>query len=316
ELLVTTYGLPRYRDVDPTLIVGLSFLLMYGLMFGDVGHGALLALAGAGLWRFMKDRALRDLGVIVLWAGAASVLCGFLYGSLFGIDVEALSVLAHVGSLHWEGPLSQPMYLLTAPILIGVFMVAAGMTANLANRVRNGDASGGLLDRFGGMGLVFYAAALLITAAAWRFGGGRWVWIAAAVFLAGPLLVLFLKEIVHRVLHPSKDEGLAMAAVNGAFEVMETLMSFLTNTVSFSRVGAFALAHGGLSLAVYTLAEIVRGAPGGVLWGAAAVALGNLLILALEGLIVFVQCMRLEYYEFFSKFFEGGGKRYSPFRVG
>jgi V/A-type H+-transporting ATPase subunit I len=98
--------------------------------------------------------------------------------------------------------------------------------------------------------------------------------------------------------------------------VLETVMTFLTNTVSFSRVGAFALAHGGLSLAVYTLAGIVRDTAGGAVWSAVVIVLGNLLVLALEGLIVFVQCMRLEYYEFFSKFFEGGGKRYSPFRVG
>jgi V/A-type H+-transporting ATPase subunit I len=316
ELLVTTYGLPRYRDVEPSLLVAASFLLMYGLMFGDVGHGALLALAGVVLWRCMKDEAMRDLGAIVTYAGIASVLCGFLYGSFFGVDIEALSVLAHVGGLHWEGPLSQPMYLLAAPILIGVAMVTIGMLANVVNRYRNGDRAGALLDRFGGMGLLFYWGAIAVGLSYFVFGGGTLLVVLAALFLAGPLLVLFLKEIVHHFRHPSKEEGLAMTAVNGGFEVMETLMAFLTNTVSFSRVGAFALAHGGLSLAVYTLADIVRESAGGTVWSACVIILGNVLILALEGLIVFVQCMRLEYYEFFSKFFEGGGKRYSPFRVG
>lgn len=316
ELLVTTYGLPRYRDVEPSLLVAASFLLMYGLMFGDVGHGALLALTGAVLWRWMKDEAMRDLGAIVTYAGIASVACGFLYGSFFGIDIESLSILGHFHKLHWEGPLSQPMYVLAAPILIGIAMVTAGMVANVAGRIRNGDGKGAMLDRFGGLGLVFYWGAIAVGLGYVLFGGGVALWTIAAVLLIGPLVALFLKEIIHHFRHPSKDEGLGMTAVNGGFEVMETVMTFLTNTVSFSRVGAFALAHGGLSLAVYTLAGIVRDTTGGAIWSAVIIVLGNLLILALEGLIVFVQCMRLEYYEFFSKFFEGGGKRYSPFRVG
>ena len=316
ELLVTTYGLPRYRDVEPSLLVAASFLLMYGLMFGDVGHGALLALTGVALWRWMKDEAMRDLGAIVTYAGIASVACGFLYGSFFGIDIESLSILGHFHKLHWEGPLSQPMYVLAAPILIGIAMVTAGMVANVAGRLRNGDGKGALLDRFGGLGLVFYWGAIAVGLGYVLFGGGVALWTIAAVLLIGPLVALFLKEIIHHFRHPSKDEGLGMTAVNGGFEVMETVMTFLTNTVSFSRVGAFALAHGGLSLAVYTLAGIVHDAAGGAVWSAVIIVLGNLLILALEGLIVFVQCMRLEYYEFFSKFFEGGGKRYSPFRVG
>lgn len=316
ELLVTTYGLPRYRDVEPSLLVAASFLLMYGLMFGDVGHGALLAIVGFIMWRTMKDEAMRDLGAIVTYAGTSSVICGFLYGSFFGIDIESLSILGQFHDLHWEGPLSQPMYLLCAPILIGIALVSAGMVANVVGRWRNGDGSGAFLDRFGGLGLVFYWGAILVGIVYYVSGLTVIFWVTVALLLVGPLVALFVKEIVHHFKHPSKEEGLGMTAVNGGFEVMETVMTFLTNTVSFSRVGAFALAHGGLSLAVYTLAGIVHDSPGGTVWSACVVVLGNLLILALEGLIVFVQCMRLEYYEFFSKFFEGGGKRYSPFRVG
>ena len=100
------------------------------------------------------------------------------------------------------------------------------------------------------------------------------------------------------------------------FEVFHTLLSFLSNTASFVRLAAFALNHVGLCLAVMMLGQMVEGLPGGGIIKWVILIVGHLVIVALEGLIVFIQTLRLEYYEFFSKFYSGGGKAFVPMKWG
>ena len=98
-------------------------------------------------------------------------------------------------------------------------------------------------------------------------------------------------------------------------DVMDVVIRYLASTVSFVRTAAFALAHGGLFIAVFSLADILGQLKGGGLWYWVAIIVGNVIIIALEGLVVSIQTIRLEYYEFFSKFFKGGGERFQPLKV-
>jgi V/A-type H+-transporting ATPase subunit I len=307
QLLVTGFGYPRHSEIQPTILVAISFLTMYGMMFGDVGQGAVLAIGGFVTRKRARDQQIRDLGTIICYAGIAAIVFGFLYGSVFG--KEMLRPL-------WLRPMENVLTLLEIPVALGVLMISIGILVNIVNKFRRGDYFDGVVDRFGVVGIIFYWGAIGLGLRFALLGSGSIV--LAVLLIVAPLLLLFLRElIVGRLIHKGHEsEGPMVELMTGGVEVLETLTGFLANTVSFARVGAFALAHAGLCLAVYSLQAVVRDLPAGVLWSGIVIVLGNAFVILLEGLVAFVQCLRLEYYEFFSKFFGGDGKRYNPFKVG
>jgi V/A-type H+-transporting ATPase subunit I len=306
QLLVTTYARPRYEEVDPTLLIMLTFPLLFGAMFGDVGHGLVLVLLG-GLVASRRVRALRglaSLGTIIVACGLVATLFGFLYGSIFGLE-NVLPAL-------WIRPMDNIMQILVVAIGAGVVLLSVGFLLGILNAWRARDWGRLLFDHNGVAGLVLY----------WSLIG-----LAAAVFISGflvrPLvfvvpavvagLAVMFSEVLTRLIaghRPLVEGELGTYAIGTIFELFETLISLLSNSLSYVRVGAFAVAHAGLSAVVFILAEMVSPTRGVGYW--IVVALGNLFVIGFEGLIVGIQTMRLEYYELFSKFFAGGGMCYQP----
>jgi V/A-type H+-transporting ATPase subunit I len=306
EQLVTTYARPRYEEVDPTWLIALTFPLLFGAMFGDVGHGLVLALLG-WLVASRKVGALRSLarlGTIIVACGLAATLFGFLYGSAFGVE-NVLPAL-------WIRPMDSIMQILAVAIGTGVVLLSVGFLLGILNAWRARDWGRLLFDHNGVAGFVLYWS-LIGLAAGILVGGFP---ISPLVFVApaagAGLAVMFSEVLKHLVdrRRPLIDGGLGTYAVQAVFELFETLISFLSNSLSYVRVGAFAVAHSGLSAVVFILAEMVGPGHGVGYW--IVVALGSVFIVGFEGLIVGIQTMRLEYYEFFSKFFTGGGMRYEP----
>lgn len=302
--IIALYSLPRYGESDPTLMVAVSFCLMFGFMFGDAGHGLLLAL-GAHLL-VVKGFMKRSMGLVIQTAGAFSVLFGFLYGSVFGME----GLISPI----WFSPMSNMNLLLEISLGAGIFLLTLGMLLNVIGRWQERDYSRMLFDGQGLAGILFYwtaAAALFahFTGRVLPFPG----WILAIVL--GLLLgAMIFRSSLARLLAGQAADG--ESRVVQIFEVFHVLLSFLGNTASFVRLAAFTLNHVGLSLAVFMLGDLVRGLPGGLLLKILIVVVGNLFIVALEGLIVFIQTLRLEYYEFFSKFYHGGGNPFLPVRWG
>jgi V/A-type H+-transporting ATPase subunit I len=306
QLLVTTYARPRYEEVDPTLLIMLTFPLLFGAMFGDVGHGLVLVLLG-GLVASRRVRALRglaSLGTIIVACGLVATLFGFLYGSIFGLE--------NVLPAFWIRPMDNIMQILVVAIGAGVVLLSVGFLLGILNAWRARDWGRLLFDHNGVAGLVLY----------WSLIG-----LAAAVFISGflvrPLvfvvpavvagLAVMFSEVLTRLIaghRPLVEGELGTYAIGTIFELFETLISLLSNSLSYVRVGAFAVAHAGLSAVVFILAEMVSPTRGVGYW--IVVALGNLFVIGFEGLIVGIQTMRLEYYELFSKFFAGGGMCYQP----
>jgi len=304
--LVTGYGLPRYGETDPTVFSALSFLFMFGMMFGDAGHGAVLCLAGIILarGRLLKRR---EAGRAVLACGLSSVLFGLVYGSYFGVEQLKKYAL-------WRDPLAgDPLALAAAAVLTGAAVISLGVILNIVNRVRLGDGAGAALDRFGAAGLAFYWAALLL--AAGRAGGGFALPVMGAAVvcwtLKGPLLYL-----IRRRSGGTKEgeEGFIAVTAEAMAGAFEGALLYLANTVSFVRLAAYALSHAALLAAAWALRDAADRAWGeNSLAGLAAVILGNAAAIGFEGLVAAVQALRLEYYEFFGKFFEGGGRPFRPF---
>lgn len=318
ELLVSGFGTPGYNEVEPTILVAVTFLFMFGAMFGDIGHGLALALIGLLVNRLAdkSNAATRDFGLLILMAGVAGIVGGLVYGSFFGHDVVAGFSVPRL----WADPLEHAESLLVAMVGFGVAMVSMGLILNVVNRLRNRDVAGSFLDKFGLVGIFFYWGAIGLVLRYVMLGEGAW-WQAllilglplALMVLAEPLLKLFGSRRGDRTEGPSPT--FLMQIFEGLIGTLEACMSYLTNTISFVRIGAFALAHAGFCLAVFEADKAVCELPGGPVWSVLVLILGNALIIALEGLIVSIQAMRLEYYEFFSKFFRGGGKVYEPFGI-
>jgi V/A-type H+-transporting ATPase subunit I len=316
EMLVSTYGLPNYRELEPTLFVALSYLLMFGLMFGDAGHGMVLAACGLIALLVGRSEKTRDIGLLLLFGGFSSIVFGVVYGSYFGIEVFKKYAL-------WHDPLEgDPMRLMYGAMGIGIAMISLGLILNVINRFQRGNVIGAILDKFGLIGLLFYwgVLVLLMNGAAIRSRGLMGV--SVVLFLVVPIVGWSLKEpIEHFLSHGDGEQneatgGLAGAITESCVGAFEAVLSYLANTISFVRLAAYAMSHAALLFAAFMLAAEVRNFPiGGSMWSLLVIILGNLVAIVLEGVIASVQALRLEYYEFFGKFFSGNGQPFEPFRL-
>ncbi len=313
EGLVTNYGYPRYGELDPTPITALTFPLVFGLMFGDIGHGFLLTLAGLVLTA-RKIRALRSMasmGWVVSICGIVSMIFGWLYGSVFGFEDLIPALLFH--------PMENIMSILIIAVGSGIGLLSLGILYNIINLAMTRQWGPLLFGHYGVVGLIFYWS--LIGIAAVRFIKPLPGWMMARfpltnvpVFIgiiAG--LAVAFSEALERLAEghrPLIEESVGTYLMRAFFELFETFIGLFSNTLSYIRMGAFAVAHGALSMVVFIIAESVSPGHGIGYW--IALALGNLFVIGFEGIIVGIQTLRLEYYEFFSKFFSGGGVRYRP----
>jgi V/A-type H+-transporting ATPase subunit I len=305
EMLVSGYGTPSYRTIDPTLFVGITFLAMFGMMFGDIGHGLVLLVAGLAL--AAKKPRLREAGKLGVYCGAASMVFGLLYGSFFGLE-DLIPAL-------WVKPLENITDLFKAAIGFGIVVVSLGIVLNVINSVRTHAFWENFFDKSGPLvGVVYWAGIGIVIKYLVTGGGLPHPAIIYGLFLA-PLVAFAVRAPLLKIMGKRRrvfSEGVGTYIMESLVEIMEILMGYLANTVSFIRVAAFGLAHAGLFIAVFSLADVVRSKPGGLVLSGVVLVLGNVLIIALEGLVVTIQALRLEYYEFFGKFFTGLGSKYEP----
>jgi len=304
--LVTTYGQPGYGELDPSPVLALTFPLVFGLMFGDVGHGLLMLLVGL-LFASRKVPALRGMssaGIVIALCGASAMIFGFLYGSIFGFE-EVFPAL-------WFHPLEEITDILLFAVGVGVILLSLGMFTNSLNGVLARRWGRAIFNRNGLTGILFYWS--LLGMAVRAFGvtlpiSGNALALVAFISGVGMTFAEFFERLVdgHR---PLFEEGMGLYVVSALFELFETVIGLLSNTLSYVRMGAFAVAHGALSLVVFIIAGIVGTQSSLGYW--IVVILGNLFIIGFEGMIVGIQTLRLEYYELFSKFFSGAGVAYQP----
>ncbi len=299
EMFVEMYGLPAYNEMDPTIFIALTYTLMFGIMFGDVGQGICLVIGGALLYKFKG----MNLAAIVAVAGVWSTVFGFCYGSVFGFE-EWLKPL-------WMRPMDNIMHTLMLAIGFGMALILIAMIINMANAIRAGDVGRLLFSPSGVSGIVCYGCAVLCIA---LYATGHAL-PATGILLAAiglPLLAIMLKEPLSNLLEHKKQifpEGSnGMFFVEAFVELFDVVLSYATNSISFVRVGAFALSHAGMMGVVMTLAGYESGSPNYLV-----VILGNILVTGLEGLVVGIQVLRLEYYEMFSRFYKGSGRPFHSF---
>ena len=333
EGVVFSYGAPLYGTIDPTPLVAVFFTILFGLMFGDVGQGLVLLLAGfltsaAGPKVFSK---LKSYSVPLVSVGIASMVMGLLTGSVFtredmliaptrfiteAITGNPIDRFLHIMPMASEGgSLMKMLFFFGFTVGIGVILNSAGLLINIINRCILKKYEAAFFSKTGLAGLLMFWYALFIALRV--IFGGRFKWFDfLGLFI--PVFCIFFGPVIWRIIskeRPVLEHGLMAFIMEGFVEVLETVSTYISNTVSFLRVGAFALSHAVLSFIVFRFSEeLANSGIAGSVTAVFIMILGNIIIIVLEGMIVAIQVVRLQYYEFFNKFFVETGVEFAPFR--
>jgi len=308
EMFIRMYGLPNYQEFDPTIFVAVTYSIIFGAMFGDVGQGLCLFIGGMLLYKFKK----LNLAAIVGSCGIFSTIFGFCFGSVFGFEdlieplwlrpTEAMTTLPFIGNLNT---------VFVVAVALGMGLVILMMVFHIINSLRAKQLGEALFDTNGVAGLVFYGAVAAVVVL-YMTGNALPAGIVLVVMFVVPLLVIACKEPLTNKLNKKKElieGGKGMFVVQAFFEMFEVLLSYFSNTLSFVRIGAFAVSHAAMMQVVMMLAGAENGGTPNII----VVIIGNLIVLGMEGLIVGIQGLRLQYYEFFSRFYKGDGREFKPY---
>ena len=328
ERMIFSYGSPVYGAIDPTPFVAVFFTILFGIMFGDFGQGMFFVLFGILMaCNVIKVGAWNKFAPIFMAIGISSSIMGLLTGEFFGTEtvlepfaewVTGLFGKPHAPILHLM-PSADPKSIY---VMFGVFGVAVaigfvintcGLLLNIINNLIRKNFAEALFGKNGLAGAVFfwYVIALILRIVLAKHAVAVYdiVIILIALFFAA------FAEPFERAFEGKKplfENGFGTYIISSVVEIIEVISGYLSNTISFVRVGAFALSHAVLNFTILTLTNMVGG-PGSV-GGIIVLIAGNALIIVLEGMIVAIQVIRLQYYEFFSKFFHETGKEFKPFK--
>jgi V/A-type H+-transporting ATPase subunit I len=319
ELLIDTFATPKYREIDPAAVVFVTFPLFYAIMLGDIGYGIILAALALVIRNKFKTGGLNALALILLLSAVLSVILGFIYGEFFGFpifNVEVKGVMEH-GILGIAGPVIAGFHLpiqrfesvkplLLVTLFIGIAHIFLGLIIGFRNIAIEHDLKHAV------------------------FAKGSWMMILiGGVSVIAKLMPAMMSKLPIPLSDPILVGGLVLGLIGiillikgeGFISILE-LPTLLSNVLSYSRILAIGLSSAGIALAVNTLAMNLFIRPNGVL-------LGKGILLALVGVVILfighlinlllgilgpgIHSLRLQYVEFFTKFYEGGGKKYIPF---
>ena len=343
EGVVFSYGAPLYGTIDPTPLVAVFFTVLFGIMFGDLGHGLVLfflgILAGKHGPQFLAK--FRKFSVPLMVVGISSMAMGLLNASFFTNENILTGLTRAVTGFLTGRPIDRILTIMPLPekggsvvklfyffgftIGVGMLLNSAGLVVNTANNFFLKKYAEALFAKTGLCGImlfwyaIFIAVRFIVAMVKPDLGVFAFHWFDV-LGLVIPILGIFVGPALWRLFtgqRPVFAEGFMVFAMEGFVEILETISTYVSNTVSFLRVGAFALSHAVLAYIVFRFSEEVSAAHAGAFSAAGSsliMVFGNAVIIVLEGMIVAIQVVRLQYYEFFSKFFTETGVEFSPFR--
>ncbi len=326
ETITRMYGIPAYSEIDPTPIIAITFPLLFGIMFGDIGHGIVLILSGLLgfiIYRSKKSRDFLNFCWIILYCGIGAIIFGFLYSEFFGMPEIKLfnTVFLHLESItipilniSLHNPLDNIMTVLKFAVLIGVFHLNLGWFIQFMNYWKQKRKYLGFTDSMVKI-LLLTGGTILI----FIYGFDIYSWLEPPfpiLLTIIPAILLIILKPIGKILHISylKKESVGGLIGEGTMETFETFLSIMSNVSSYIRLLALALAHVSLMIAITAMVNLIQG--GGIvneIISYIGLVFGNMIVILLEGLLVFINAMRLHFYEFFFKFYQGSGVIYIPF---
>lgn len=312
EYYTEMYGLPNYREIDPSWFIALTYTLLFGIMFADVGQGIMLLIAAI----YMYKKKKMPLGALLIPCSVCSTVFGLVFGSVFGFEELLNPVYKAILDMD-EKPLDvlegeTTMLLIYSAVAIGVVLLMIAMVLNIISCFKRGDVGGALFGVNGVAGLTFYASLIIGLVCSLVLN----VQIMSTAYILGlivlPLVLIFFREPLSNKIRGKKmfETSIGSFITDNLFEMFEVALSYVTNTMSFLRVGAFVLVHAGMMKVVFVLAGMF-----GPVGYYITIIAGNIVVMALEALLVGIQVLRLEYYEMFSRFYIGDGRKYEPVTV-
>ena len=313
EFYTEMYGVPKYNEIDPSLFIAITYIIIFGIMFADVGQGICLSIVGTLMWKFKKMK----IGKILFPCGISSAVFGLVFGSvfgfehlldpmykaLFGLDEKPIEVMSSDSII---------MILLSA-VAIGVLLVIVAMGLNVYSSIKQQNIGKALFGSSGIAGIIFYSSIVFGVVGQLLLGWSVFSLPYILGLIVLPYLLIFFSEPLSNLISGEKywqPESWGGYIMEHLIESIEFLLEYVTNTVSFLRVGAFVLVHAGMMMVVFVLAETA-----GAIAYWPVVVLGNVFVMVLEALLVAIQVLRLEYYEMFSRFYSGEGRPYEPVKL-
>ncbi|MFX1364043.1 MAG: V-type ATP synthase subunit I [Promethearchaeota archaeon] len=329
ETLTRMYGTPSYSEIDPTPFLALIFPILFGLMFGDIGHGIVLIIAGligAVIFRNKKGTDFLNFCWIIFYCGLGAVLFGFLYGEFFGMhDIEiGGQVFLHLNpvtipilNMTLHNPISRVTTVLIFAILIGVIHINLGWIIQFLNYWRQARKYLAITDSLVKIFLLIGGTILILN---YKFDINAWVSPPFPILLPLiPGILLLILKPIGKILGVSymKAESYKDLVSEGSMETFETLLSVISNVASYIRLLALALAHIALMIAIQAMTDLIEGSGFWVEFAkSTGLIFGNIVVILIEGLLVFLNALRLNFYEFFFKFYSGSGTKFYPFYLG
>ena len=320
ESITKSFGLPRYNEIDPTFFLAFTFPTIFGMMFGDVGEGLVIATIAYIMYKYLgtKNSAFINFGKILFSCGIASIIFGFIYGSVFGIETLLPAI--------WKSPLNavksgMMKELIGFALFVGIIHMTMGLLINSVNNIYKKGITG-IIGSFGKLLLFFGVVTIIVKIfnfpiPLFSILGKHSITLIALLGLFLPILLIVLEEIIHEIRHKLYVKNILSALGNALFESADTTIMFLSNTLSYSRILILVLVHAIISEVIYIISELLMEIPYvGVFVHFLFILIGTiLLIFGLEALVVYIQTIRLHYYEWFTKFYSSGGSEYKPFKL-
>ena len=321
EGVLASYGLPTKGHVDPTFIMSIFYVIFFGMMLSDAGYGIIMFVACAiVLKKYPKIEAgLRRMIQLFFWCGLSTTFWGFMYGGFFGdaIDTVARAFFGYTGDgilkPLWFEPLTNPMRLLMWCMLFGLIHLFVGLGIKGYEYLKNGDIVGFISDIAAWYSFLIGLVLLLLPSDIFKSISGMdfvfpaWLSSLSKVLaLAGLVVILVMSG------RSSKNWGVRIAL--GAYDIYG-VTSWLSDVLSYSRLLALGLATGVIANVINMMASMGGKSVAGVVIFILVFPAGHALNIAINALGAYVHTNRLQFVEFFSKFYEGGGKAFAPFKT-
>ncbi|MFX1317385.1 MAG: V-type ATP synthase subunit I [Promethearchaeota archaeon] len=324
ETLTKMYGTPSYSEIDPTPFLFITFPLLFGIMFGDIGHGLVLVISGiiGSLFFRKRGRDFHNFCWIIFWCGLWAMLGGLLYGEFFGSNdilgyhLEPIPIpIPFIGTITLYDPLDNVLTILILTLFIGILHINLGWILQFINYWKQSKKYKAFSESL--MKILFLDGFIFLLI---RWGLNLNSWFAAPLppilFPLIPGLLLVILKPIGKMIGVSylKKSSYAQLIGEGSMGTFETVLSVPSNVLSYIRLLALALAHISLMLAITAMVSTIPGE--GIfiqILIMLSIILGNVVVILLEGVLVFLNALRLHFYEFFFKFFEGSGTEFIPF---
>lgn len=303
ESITNSYSVPNYREIDPNPIMSIWYCILFGLMFGDIGYGLLLLIGTGVILKYKKPKGEFGSTVkIFFYASFATILAGIVYGSLFGVNL--VGIVGNWFGKTWE-PLLDPMYdpitMLIFSLGVGVLQLMTGLVMRIVLSIKQKDIISGLSD-----GLSWLLILLGLSAFAVSLAGDSFKVLSNVGIV---LIILGLAALL--IFGGMKKKGV-FGKIFGGLGGVAGITTYLSDILSYSRVLALALSSTVIAFTFNLLAGLIQGSFIGFVLSLVVYFIGHAFNFAISLLSAYVHGNRLQYLEFYNRFYQGGGYLFKP----